>query len=379
METATNQLYEFGPFQLDPARRLLLREGQVVPLTHKVFETLALLVRNSGRVVEKDELLKEIWPDTFVEEGSLSRNISVLRKTLGEGPSDHEYIQTIPKRGYRFVADVREVVEPMASPDEAVRRDTDPANLAVTVPSAVVVVKRNIGRVYVLLPILLIALAACALAFYRFVGRDAAATPAPPMTVTRFTHTGKAIDAAISPDGKYIVYVVADAGQQSLWVKQVAAGSNVQIVPPADVSFQGLAFSSDGNYVYYNLWDKKHVGAIYRIPALGGIATKVINDVMPTIAVSPDNQKLAFVRSVAATHEQLLMVANADGTEERRVVSRDSSRIGWFGQPAWSPDGKTLACAVGGVGEQGNSYMQVVTVAGRAARKSPSPGSSGRE
>ncbi|HXG66709.1 MAG TPA: winged helix-turn-helix domain-containing protein [Blastocatellia bacterium] len=373
METPAKRLYEFGPFQFDAARRLLLREGQAVPLTNKAVETLALLVQNSGRVVEKDELLREVWPDTFVEEGSLSRNISVLRKTLGEGPTDHQYIQTIPKRGYRFVANVKEIIEEAAPSGEAIEKVPDGENPAAVVPPppAVAEVRPNGGRVYVILLLLLIALAGYAFFLYRFSGNNVAATPALAMTAMRFTYTGTSIDAAISPDGKYVVYAVADAGRQSLWVKQVASGSNVQIVPPADVSYQGLAFSSDGNYVYYNVWDKQHVGEIYRISALGGVATKVIHDVMPSIAISPDNQKIAFVRSVAATGESLLMVANADGSEERRVAVRDSSRIGWFGQPAWSPDGKTLACEVGGVGEQGNSYSQVIAVPAAGGAEKP--------
>lgn len=108
MSVEIKQVYEFGPYRLDTARALLLREGQVVPIAHKALETLALLVRNSGRVVSKEELMREVWPDAFVEEGSLARNISVLRKALGESPAEHQYIETIPRRGYRFVATVSE-------------------------------------------------------------------------------------------------------------------------------------------------------------------------------------------------------------------------------------------------------------------------------
>jgi DNA-binding winged helix-turn-helix (wHTH) protein/Tfp pilus assembly protein PilF len=101
--------YEFGTFRIDTAKHLLLRGGRSIPLTPKAFVTLLVLVENSGKVVNKDELMKQVWPDTYVEEGGLTRNISVLRKALNEGPSDHEYIETIPKVGYRFVADVRKV------------------------------------------------------------------------------------------------------------------------------------------------------------------------------------------------------------------------------------------------------------------------------
>ncbi|HXG68778.1 MAG TPA: winged helix-turn-helix domain-containing protein, partial [Blastocatellia bacterium] len=102
----TKQIYEFGPFRLDAAERLLLRDGRPVPLPPKVFDTLVVLVENSGRLVEKDELLAKLWPDTFVEEATIARNISDLRKALGEAPGGHKYIKTVPRHGYRFAAAV---------------------------------------------------------------------------------------------------------------------------------------------------------------------------------------------------------------------------------------------------------------------------------
>jgi TolB-like protein/DNA-binding winged helix-turn-helix (wHTH) protein/Tfp pilus assembly protein PilF len=107
MNSQSHQRYEFGPFQVDTAEHSLLRDGKPVPLTPKVFDLLKVLVQNNGRLVEKDELLKEVWPDSFVEEGNLNRNVSILRKVLGEDASGGPYIETIPKRGYRFVAEVK--------------------------------------------------------------------------------------------------------------------------------------------------------------------------------------------------------------------------------------------------------------------------------
>jgi TolB-like protein/cytochrome c-type biogenesis protein CcmH/NrfG len=109
MEREQIKAYEFGPFRVLPTERRVLRDGEVVPLTPKVFDTLLALVKNSGRLVAKDELMKMIWQDSFVEEGNLTQNIFILRKTLGESPHDHQYIVTIPGQGYRFVAEVREV------------------------------------------------------------------------------------------------------------------------------------------------------------------------------------------------------------------------------------------------------------------------------
>jgi DNA-binding winged helix-turn-helix (wHTH) protein/TolB-like protein/Flp pilus assembly protein TadD len=105
----SKQLYEFGPFRLDIAERLFLKNEEPVALTPKAFEMLVVLVERSGHLVEKDELLKEVWRDQFVEESNLSQNIYLLRKALGEGANEHQYIETVPRRGYRFIADVREV------------------------------------------------------------------------------------------------------------------------------------------------------------------------------------------------------------------------------------------------------------------------------
>ncbi|MBI1874543.1 MAG: winged helix-turn-helix domain-containing protein [Acidobacteria bacterium] len=103
--------YEFGPFRVDTVERLLLRDGQPVPLTPKAFETLLALVRHHGHAVEKQQLMTTVWPDTFVEENNLNQNISALRRALGEGPHGGRYIETVPRRGYRFIGVVREIRE----------------------------------------------------------------------------------------------------------------------------------------------------------------------------------------------------------------------------------------------------------------------------
>ena len=109
MSKETKPFYEFGPFRVDPGRQLLLRGDEPVPLTSKVFETLLVLVRRNGQVVSKDELMKQLWPDTFVEESNLTQHISMLRKALGESPQDHRYIVTLPGRGYSFAGQLKAV------------------------------------------------------------------------------------------------------------------------------------------------------------------------------------------------------------------------------------------------------------------------------
>src|ERR1700753_1625094 len=101
------ELYQFGPFRVDPARETLLKEGVAVPLTPKTFQILLVLVRHGKEVVTKDDLMKTVWPDTFVEEANLSRNIFMLRKALGETAQDSRYVVTVPGRGYRLAEHVR--------------------------------------------------------------------------------------------------------------------------------------------------------------------------------------------------------------------------------------------------------------------------------
>src|SRR5215510_11041784 len=105
MSQQDSHSYEFGRFRLKTAERILLREGELVPLTPKVFDILVTLVEHGGQVVAKDDLMKRVWPNTFVEEGNLTQNISLLRKALGESPGGVQFIETVPRRGYRFVAD----------------------------------------------------------------------------------------------------------------------------------------------------------------------------------------------------------------------------------------------------------------------------------
>ncbi len=130
----TPKIRRFGPFELDLEQRLLLRAGESVPLTPKAFDTLAVLVERQGKIVDKVELLKLVWPDTFVEENNLTQNISSLRKAFG----NQSYIETIPRRGYRFLAEVADV--PVTEPGQPVaamsRQDSTGSDSGLPLPSS---------------------------------------------------------------------------------------------------------------------------------------------------------------------------------------------------------------------------------------------------
>src|SRR5687768_8212478 len=118
MVRQARHIYEFGPFRLIPDERQLLRDGQLVPLTDKPFDLLLALVENSGRLIKKGELMEMVWPDASVEEANLSVHMTAVRRALGEGPNEHQYVETVPRRGYRFVAGVKERWDEGAGPPE---------------------------------------------------------------------------------------------------------------------------------------------------------------------------------------------------------------------------------------------------------------------
>src|SRR5215467_2559196 len=129
MTKPPRSLFEFGPFQLDAGDRLLYRAGQPVPLPPKVLDTLIVLVHNRGHIVSKDDLMNQVWPDSFVEEGNLGQNIFLLRKVLGDSPAS-PYIRTIPKRGYCFVAGVTSNATPDISQVSGITIEEDDSPMA---------------------------------------------------------------------------------------------------------------------------------------------------------------------------------------------------------------------------------------------------------
>jgi serine/threonine protein kinase/roadblock/LC7 domain-containing protein len=168
---------------------------------------------------------------------------------------------------------------------------------------------------------------------------------------SRLTSSGKAVMTAISPDGKWLVYANGDEEQQSLWLQQISnSGSTTQIVPPAAVDFTGLAFSPDGSYVYYTIFEVgASTGTLYQIPVLGGAARKLFNGISGNVRFSPDGKQITYFNH--EDDETRLMIANADGTDQRQLLARRGNEFfaDLFGSPSpsWSPDGKTIATPVG--------------------------------
>src|SRR3954466_8511975 len=167
--------------------------------------------------------------------------------------------------------------------------------------------------------------------------------------MTGVTENGQAIQTAISPDGKHVAYVLREGTTRSLRLKQLATGSDVELVPPASGQYAQLTFSPDGNYVYYvhQDADNPYVEEALSVPSLGGPPTRVLSDIAFGLSFSPDGKEIAFIRMADFDTSQL-MIAKPDGSDEKVLATRKSPEMFTDSAPSWSPDGKMLVKAIGG-------------------------------
>jgi eukaryotic-like serine/threonine-protein kinase len=222
-------------------------------------------------------------------------------------------------------------------------------------------VKRHKLAIASILTLAGILIAGVSYGVYKLTSNNKAAISFESAKFARVTSSGRATHASISPDGKYIVHVMRDAGRESLWVRQTLTGSNVQIVPPAAVVYWGITFSRDGNYVFYVTRDVgKGVGLLYRVPVLGGTPVTLVRDVDSAVTISPDSKQIAYLRWSPGEQTSGLWIANVDGTSERRLALHHDPEI-FTGGPAWSPDGRTVACPLRGV-ESGVTFETLLGI-----------------
>lgn len=346
MSLERHKLYAFGDFRLDRDEEVLFRESTPINLTPKAFHLLKILVRNHGHIVDKHTLISEIWGETFVEDGNLAVNVALLRKVLGDDAAHPRYIETVARRGYRFIADVSQVSENDRS--------------IVAEPKRGIIARPYVSqRVWAVLgmPMLIFASLTAASWYYSFwpFSRPEAPILSQPFRSEQLTTTGNAGSAAISPDGKYVAFTDRNNGKWSIWLRQLATGENIPIAPPSDEHYGGLAFSWDGSLLYFVKAAPRNTLDLYRVSAFGGVPVKLIERTEGLTSTSRDNKHLSFVRCLYEVADYCsLFVADADGKNEQRLLTR--SQPNRIGANQFSPDGRSIVFASGHAATGGSEF-----------------------
>ena len=351
-----NRTISFGEFQLDADRRLLMRDGEVIPLKAKAIDLLLVLIERRGEIVSKNELLDIVWESQFVEENNLTVHMAALRRALGEKKNEHQYIVTVSGKGYRFIAPV---IEPVDEPTEVVieRRslsrivveeeetsefDDDPGR-----PHAIRGARRTFTTAAGIAAVLLIVILAGGWIYSsRKPAADSTST-LPRFSASVFATAGGIPDrVAIAPDGKTIAYVERRQGQYSLRLGEPEGNNSVEIIPPADRLYRYLAFSPDGRHIYFTARDASHNDAgLMRVSKLGGAIQDLVQGVHSSFSLSPDGRTIAYFRSDDDNDIASLMTADASTGKNERELTRMGVDRETGGGISWSPDGRFIAYA----------------------------------
>jgi serine/threonine protein kinase/Tol biopolymer transport system component len=310
-----------------------------VPPTRLNPELPAELERIINKALEKDPRLRYQHASDMradiqrLKRDTSSGRVAVAHSRVGdESGFDEQPVQGVPQAG-----------PPQASKDSSTRFATS----SVVVEAA----KQHKFGLAAAFAISLVLLAVAGYGVYALLHR---ASPAPfaDFSITQITNNGKSVEAAISPDAKYLLSVLDDKGKQSLWLRHVPTKSDTQVIAPADAFYQTPAFSPDGNYIYFRkAADNTHTSFnAFRAPVLGGTPQLVVRDVDSSITFSPDGKRIAYMRANDPEVGKFqLLIANADGTNEK-MLSRGT---GTFGPQSvsWSPNNKQIASLFPGSGD----------------------------
>ena len=368
MSNKINSLYEFGEFQLDTKERVLIRQNETIILAPKVFDTLEVLLKSDGKIVSKDDLMDEIWADSFVEEGNLTQNIYVLRQTLGK-----EFIETVPRRGYRFAANVKTVeIAKAFSKDntnekailnnggdvtefvvanktktfineEYIEEDNTPQIPEVkAIPANTNRVVKSRKFQFGLALGIVAAVVVGTFGFFVW-NRNFAASESLMENVkfTSLTDSGDVENMAISPDGQFLAIVKKVNGKElSIWIKDINSKQELPLDLSDEYTPQAVDFSPDGNSIYFLNRKMSSQGAeIYKTSRFGGTAEMIAGNVWSKFAVSPDGSKIAFYRQLSNENQYQIIIQNIADKSEKVLITKDFPEgFEIRSTPDWSPD-----------------------------------------
>jgi DNA-binding winged helix-turn-helix (wHTH) protein/Tol biopolymer transport system component len=347
------EIFEFGPYSLDSAQMLLRRAGSVVPLQPRALETLLVLVRRRGTVVSKQELMETVWPDSFVEEGNLTQNIFLLRRELGKTPEGEEYIQTVPKRGYRMNVAVKE--SSRADGLEGASEGNGTAGVArnATTGSASGMNWR-VAAWPVLAMLLPLAVGIGALVFWRFSSAHPRVSGYVRITQDGALKRGIADqvggpDAALFADQGRVYFM--EGSSDAPWIAEVSAsGGETGRVAVSFPLPQLMDFSPERSELLVGR-TVHEAGPLqlWGVPVPAGAAHRLGDASAWDASWSPDGREMVYARG------KDLFRAKSDGSEPRLLVTLPG--LGW--QPRWSPDGTRVRLTVADVPTSTSSIWEV--------------------
>jgi Tol biopolymer transport system component len=234
--------------------------------------------------------------------------------------------------------------------------------------------RRHKGAVVATAAVVVLLVVAAAFGVYKLVGRSGPVIDTRNISIRPLTEHGQAVGfASISSDGRLVAYGRRE-GERSLRVKQVATSSEVMVVPPQTGSFgSGATFTPDGNYLYYTHADPANANNVnlYSVPALGGTSRQVVSDVASTVAFSPDGKRMAYRRAIQAKAEDQVLVANADGSDEKVIFRRDAGTNGFITDPSWSGAGNLIAVGAFAAGTKSITAILIFTPDGKLIKDLP--------
>jgi Tol biopolymer transport system component/DNA-binding winged helix-turn-helix (wHTH) protein len=312
MDTKTNDLYEFGPFRFHPADHALERDGEHVSLPPRVTETLSLLLQNAGHLVEKDTLIKEVWKDAIVEEGNLNKNIFILRKALGQRDGGREYIETVPKRGYRFVGAVTKLEQAEGVPQINAADGKESAG------------KRALP--FVILGALALLIAALPLLNWRSPSADDPKV----VSFVQLTHDGREKHGAFKTDGSRLYMTEFQSDRGTFLAQASVNGGETEPRPLALKAPRLLDLSKNGIDLLLLNGESDGPKPLWIQSVVGGAPQRVGDLVVDQARWGPDEDNITYSK------EHDIFVVNRDGGSSRKLVTVP----GVSSDLSFSPDGK---------------------------------------
>lgn len=354
-------VYQFDDYVLDVGEQRLRKNGRDISLPPRVFDVLKVLVEHHNQLVSYDELMQAVWQETFVEETNLRYSIHLLRKSFG-----HDFIETVPKRGYRFKGRVATVSrrEPNgnhgangSSNGFAERRTTTDSNNSVTPESKIEspfsgseTARRLLLRLSMFLTVVAVGVAAWLLISPVYSGSDAGRNGKKPdrnVVYQRITTSGRAFFVGLSPDEQNAAYVVLNAGNKyDIVLQNLPSKSETVVLRDYETEPLSLNFSPDGNFLYFALESRDKLRSILRTPIYGGKTEFVTNRAAHFFSVSPDGEWLAyFLNEPDKETTHLAICRSSDGGGEKIVSTLTGPTLFeiWGIQPAWSADASKIA------------------------------------